>query len=194
MYIRPHANPANMNGNAHITSSDFCNRISSSSFGSAPMRATNGSVRLIKSWIKSLSLSYLYLLMSAAIAVNELLLRSKGGLVGLVCAVYQFEIISKFTMQTFRAISYNFQPTATFWAVGGKCGNNDMPTLSDCMLHNIYIVLAVCRLCQKMENSTVVPDVISLIGQICLRNISFDPIHINCMCAKPLAGKLQCGS
>lgn len=102
--------------------------------------------------------------MSAAIAVNELLLRSKGGLVSLVGTVYQFEIISKFTMQTFRAISYNFQPTATFWPIRSKCGNNDMPTLSDCMLHNIYIALAVSGLRQKMEDCTVVPDVIGLMG------------------------------
>jgi hypothetical protein len=34
-YIKPHATPATMKGNAHITSSDFCRRmLSSSSLGS----------------------------------------------------------------------------------------------------------------------------------------------------------------
>jgi len=84
--------------------------------------------------------------MSSAITVNKSLLCSKGGLVGLVCIVHQFEILAKFAMQAFWAIPHNLQPTATIWPIRGKCCDNDVPTRSDGMSHSIYIALAVSGL------------------------------------------------
>ena len=71
------------------------------------------------------------LLISAAIIVNKSLLRSKGGLVGFVCAVYQVKAIAKFAVQTLWTIPHNFQSAATLWTVRSKRCDNDVSTHSD---------------------------------------------------------------
>ena len=67
-------------------------------------------------------------------------------------------------MQAFRAVPHNLQSTTTLWPVGSKSCDDHMPTLSDCMSHSIYIVPAVGELRQEVEHSTVMPDVIGMMG------------------------------
>jgi len=43
IYIMPHSTPATIKGKAQTTSNDLCNRMSSSSFGSEPIRDMDNS-------------------------------------------------------------------------------------------------------------------------------------------------------
>src|SRR5688572_30111282 len=79
----------------------------------------------------------------AAITINKFLLCSKGRVMCFARAVHHLEVITKFAVQTFRAIAHNLQPAATLWPVRSKRRDNDVPAFSDRVPYNFYIALSV---------------------------------------------------
>lgn len=77
------------------------------------------------------SKSKLYLIMRhsvilAAVAINKLLLGSRGRMVCFTGTIQQGETIAKFVVQTLRFITHYWQSTATLWSIAGKGGRDDM--------------------------------------------------------------------
>ncbi len=106
-----------------------------------------------------------------------------------LCAVHQFEAISKLVVQAVRAVTDHIEPAAASGSIRGKGCEDDMSTCSNCISHRLHITLTVSGLRQEVKDSPVMPDVIGLMGQRCLRNIGFDPVHMGSIRAQPLAGK-----
>ena len=128
--------------------------------------------------------------MHAAITVNELLLCSKRCVVRFAGTLHHLEIPSKFMMQALGAIAYHLQTAALLRSIWSKCRDNHMPTLADCMPYGIHIALAVSGLGQEVEYRAIMPEAIGLLRYICPGNIGLDPVHMQGMWTKALAGEL----
>ena len=71
----------------------------------------------------------------------------------------QFKPFTQFSGETSRIVSIDWQPAASFRAVGGKCSNDDMTTGLDGLFHARDIGRAVRRISQEMEGGPIMPQV-----------------------------------
>jgi hypothetical protein len=67
-------------------------------------------------------------------------------------------------MQALRVIARNFESTAMIGTIGGRCCHDHMTAGAEGMSYLLYIVSAVRKFGEEMEDSPVMPDIIPLKG------------------------------
>ncbi len=115
--------------------------------------------------------------MHDAMAVDELLDRSGWRMVRLVHVLNQLERRSELCMQRVRGVANNREAAALGRPIRTECRHDDMSARANSTPDLFDIRRSLFHVCEKMENGTVVPDVVRLLGEFDPGYVSFDPVH-----------------
>ena len=111
----------------------------------------------------------------ATVAVDELLLSAKGGVMGLGCALHQLEPIAELAMQGRRTVPHRFQAAAPPWSVSGEGGDDDVSAWLHGMAHGTDVPLAILSTGQEVEHGAVVPDIVGVAWQTDRSDVRLQP-------------------
>ena len=132
-------------------------------------------------------------LVEPAVAVQELLLGSKGCLVQFLGALHHAEPPTKLAVKRFCIIAHHFKPAAFGGAFWTKCTHNHEATSLDQAgnLPNVGRTSLRCR--KKMEYRSVMPEIVGILFQPDFDNITDQPTHLLCRRTQPLFRDFDCG-
>ena len=119
-------------------------------------------------------------------AIDELLKCSRRRLVLLVNAFQKQKMIPEFLTERFGAVAYHIQTAAFMGTFKTKRRQDKGPSGFERTSKDLNIFLSFIRFCQKMKHSAVMPQVKTILREIDLKNISFNPGNLFGSFAKPL--------
>src|SRR3989338_3968960 len=113
----------------------------------------------------------------SAIAVEELLHRSKRRMVILLCLPQQFELRAEFIVQRVGAVSPDRQTAALLRAIFGKGPHDHKAAWLDPMSHCHEVTSPICGIGQKMEYGAVMPEIEAVLWKHHLSDVRLQPIY-----------------
>ena len=105
----------------------------------------------------------------------------------------QGECVAEFVMQFIRTVAHHRQTAALQRTVFGKSGNDDIPSGLDRIEYGTHVGVALFLRRQEVEHRAVMPDVVTLAGQVDFGDVRLDPAHLALLRAQTLARREQRG-